>query len=1341
VNISYKTNLISYWKNALLENNFDRLLNHQNFWWIGRDFEQIENDPTSLILNDKSLNKIVSDYGEEETIDDEQVISLKLFIAAIHLRNKDIKSVTGKVYFVIPYTAVFSKLTEESYEFKKLIFPEHSKFNKDCLEPWGKFDSYIIGDNDQDEEFLSNNPDLSRNYEGLILNSGKHFEHVVGASFKDFINPNLRKNNYLNFFLTVEEHKDNIYKHLHSTYEMINSDHKPNLIDLITNPDESTPNTPLSLDQTDYLNHSGQMDKSDKNNRIVFPIDPSQRKAIMSVLKMPTNSIQAINGPPGTGKTTMLQSIIASMWINFAIEEKEPPIIVATAATNQAVTNVISSFEKIPDLSKTISLYSRWIPNISSYGWFLPSRTASERPEFSGFQKIVLNRKWTFMGKASQLFELDINDLESKYMQNFHESFKTTDVKTIKQAKSFLHNKLKENENIVTKLVAGYFELKAILRRFSGAFLAKKAHNIQSDIDTLRNTKREMLDKHNELSGKVKLLTISISKIQESIEQWIAFQNKIALSKNEKWLIINLALNIIKNKWLDKTDSKVVFIPFRSLFKGKMAILEAINSQIQELKKEKNSKEASIQDLKKDILDLNFEQDNKDITQKIRELKEIKEFIAIYQRFCDQLSSINSLFRFKNQQRHYRIIENILTSTAKTDEIWVDGKLEQTFFEYLDLTFKATNFHVASRYWEACFVLKMKDQRLTQKNLSPIMMASYLGCCFVATLYTLPQMFLHKEGAKNKADLLIVDEAGQATPETGASLFYWAKKAVVVGDTKQIKPVSNMNESDDDYLCSKHNLYEQKNRLDYFGYLSSSGSLMSLAQTCSKYKDKVTPKGITLHYHYRCLPTIINFCNELLYNGELIPIRKEESRFFLPPVCYSYHNVPSTKTGTSWKNDTEANLIAEWLYQNSSKIVNHYNFPESKLDECIAIITPYKPQAYAIRKALEKKFYNQPSFLKVIQTSLVIGTAHSLQGAEKPIVIFSNAFFSKDKKDSFLDREPNILNVIISRAKDSLVLFGHKELFTEDGQSSLATKQLANYMAKHGSRLFPRNLVIVESPEKALTIEKYLKGKAIVIATKGHFVELNKVEIEDGKINPIWEPTSEGLSFISNITEELKHCDSIYIATDSDREGEAIGWHVYQLFKKELVHKKVNRMTFFNIEENEIVTAFDNPSEMLNINMVKSAITRQILDYLIGKEESRFLNQVITNKSIKNLSIGRIQAACLDAVNEYGNNKEIYSGSIKTETSQGKKALFLKPNNKYNPTAIFKDKSELLKIKKELNSLKKDNVKAIRKDILVKGNISGCSDTMEIIIQAYKNHQLMPWETVEVLQSLYESGT
>jgi 5S rRNA maturation endonuclease (ribonuclease M5) len=1341
-----KANLLRYWQESLLESNIDRLLKHQNTWWLGRDFEQIEDNPAQLLLNDKNLNQIISDFGEEIHLEDEEVVSLKLYISGIHLKKKDPNSLLGKVYFVIPYTIIFTKSSGGLYEFKKYIFPEYSKFNKDCLDPWGTLDRYIIGHSDNDEEFSNNNQPSLKEYDELITYASKHFEHVTEANFKDFINPNLRKNNYLNFFLTVEEHKDNINKHLHTTFEKINSDTNPNLMDLITNSNTDKFNSPITYDQKDYMVHSGQMDKSAPKSRLIFPIDPTQRAAIMSVLKMPKYSIQAINGPPGTGKTTMLQSVIASLWINFALEEKEPPIIVATASTNQAVTNVISSFDSVPEVGKNISLYSRWVPNISSYGWFIPSWSASEwsaseKPEFSNFQKIVFKRKWEFMDKPSKLFEIRANELEIQFLSCFHKSFQNDGIQTIKQAKEFIHSKLKDNVNIASTLIADFFTLKPILKQYSGDFLIKKEATIQLELEVLINEKKELTHENDTMLNQIQTLTTSISIIEKNLELFKSFKCKLELSKNTIWFMFLLALKIIKSIFLKQTIlSRVNSLMFTLLFKRKTQVLEEFTQKIQILSKKKDEGLNTLHKLKCTHQELKFEENITRMDQQYQKLKEIKDFIIIHQIICERLSEINKTYRHKTQQKHYRVLQNILISTARTNEICIEEKMERTFFEYLDITIKATNFHIASRYWEACFVKGMVDQKLSQNSLSPIKMASYLGCCFVATLYTLPQIFLNKGGLSEKADLLIVDEAGQATPDTGVSLFYWAKKAVVVGDMKQIKPVSNMNESDDDYLCSRLNLSDQKNRLDYFGFLSSTGSLMALAQTCSFYKDKASPQGITLKYHYRCLPTIINFCNELLYNDELIPIRKETGNLFLPPMCYAYHNIPSTKAGSSWKNISEAENIADWLYQNATSMLDHYDLSENQLDECVAIVTPFKPQVQVIKNALEKKFMNRPTLLVVIKKSLVVGTAHSLQGAEKPIIIFSNTFFSKDKKESFIDRQPNILNVIISRAKDSLILFGHKDLFSEDIKSSLATKQLANYIVKHGSRLSPRSLVIVESPEKATTIEKYLKGRSVVIATKGHFVELIDVEIEKGKLRPIWATTTKGHTFISNMIEELKHCDTIYIATDSDREGEAIGWHIKRVFKEELRHKEIRRMTFYNIEEKEIIHSFENATESLDINIVKSAITRQIIDYIIGKKETEFLNKSLNNTFLEKISIGRVQAAYLDIINEYGNNTDIFTGKLSIDIKQGQHTLLLKPPDKYSSTSIFKEKSKLLKIKTELDALKNDTIKTTQQRTITKGQVTGCSDTMEIILEAYRQHNLMPWDTVEILQSLYESS-
>ena len=129
------------------------------------------------------------------------------------------------------------------------------------------------------------------------------------------------------------------------------------------------------------------------------------------------------------------------------------------------------------------------------------------------------------------------------------------------------------------------------------------------------------------------------------------------------------------------------------------------------------------------------------------------------------------------------------------------------------------------------------------------------------------------------------------------------------------------------------------------------------------------------------------------------------------------------------------------------------------------------------------------------------------------------------------------------------------------------------------------NVVVVESPAKAKTINRYLGDDYTVLASYGH---IRDVPAKDGSVNPDadfsmkWEIDSNSQKQVREITEAVKKADHLYLATDPDREGEAISWHVQQVLdeKKVLDGVKVKRELFNEITRNAILDAFDHPRDV-----------------------------------------------------------------------------------------------------------------------------------------------------------------
>jgi len=176
-----------------------------------------------------------------------------------------------------------------------------------------------------------------------------------------------------------------------------------------------------------------------------------------------------------------------------------------------------------------------------------------------------------------------------------------------------------------------------------------------------------------------------------------------------------------------------------------------------------------------------------------------------------------------------------------------------------------------------------------------------------------------------------------------------------------------------------------------------------------------------------------------------------------------------------------------------------------------------------------------------------------------------------------------------------------------------------------------KNLVIVESPAKAKTIEKFLGKDFMVKSSFGHIRDLPKknmgVDIESGTFEPTYEVSDDKKKIIAELKKSVKAVDTVWLAADEDREGEAIAWHLFEALK--LKDKETKRIVFHEITKPAILNAIEKPRE-IDKNLVDAQQARRVLDRLVGYE----LSPVLWKKVQIGLSAGRVQSVSVRLIVE-----------------------------------------------------------------------------------------------------------
>ncbi len=282
-----------------------------------------------------------------------------------------------------------------------------------------------------------------------------------------------------------------------------------------------------------------------------------------------------------------------------------------------------------------------------------------------------------------------------------------------------------------------------------------------------------------------------------------------------------------------------------------------------------------------------------------------------------------------------------------------------------------------------------------------------------------------------------------------------------------------------------------------------------------------------------------------------------------------------------------------------------------------------------------------------------------------------------------------------------------------------------------------KNLVIVESPAKAKTIEKFLGKDYTVKSSMGHVRDLPEkklgIDIEHD-FTPLYEILPGKVKIINELKQEVKKADLVWLATDEDREGEAISWHLKEVLR--LPEDKTRRIAFHEITKPSIIHAIENPRD-LDINLVDAQQARRVLDRLVGFE----LSPVLWKKIKPALSAGRVQSVAVRLIVE--REKEIRE--FKSVSAYRVIAGFIVEDEKGKPFTIQAELDTRFKTKQEANSFlekcidAKFTVDSVEKHP-VKKSPSAPFTTSTLQQEASRKLGFSVSKTMTVAQQLYESG-
>lgn len=634
---------------------------------------------------------------------------------------------------------------------------------------------------------------------------------------------------------------------------------------------------------SDRLGHSG-----DK-----FPLAKAQRDALSHFLDARHGDILAVNGPPGTGKTTLVLSIIATQWARAALEKSEPPVIIATSTNNQAVTNIIEAFGK--DFSQgTGAMAGRWLPELKSFGAYFPSSTrkaeAAKKYQTEDFFNQVESKEY-------------VEDALLFYLEKAKAAFPEKECSSPEKVIELLHGQLAAKSEQLKRLNATWQTLSQV--RAARELIANDIEQYLDNLNKLLSGQEQKVTLLKSAKTEWKKYRAGESLIY-SLFSWLPAVRSKRQYQIQLFLEDKLGALISGNQW---SDPETIERNIDGLLNSAECEQTTYRQQIDSAHEIVLKEQQAVQEWQRLALDLGYEGD---------------EELSFSQ--ADELADTQIRFPAFLLTTHYWE-GRWLMDMARIDDLQEEKK-------------KKGAKGVTAR-WQR----RMK--------LTPcVVMTCYMLPGNMQISEHKGQRKFEKSYLYDFADLLIVDEAGQVLPEVAAASFALAKKALVIGDTEQIPPIWNIAPAIDvgNMLAEKilsgstqEEITEKYTAIADLGKSAASGSVMKIAQFASRYQyDPELARGMYLYEHRRCFDNIIGYCNTLCYHGKLLPKRGREESNLMPAMGYLHIDGKGELASSGSRyNLLEAETIAAWLAENQQNIEAHYG---KSLHEVVGIVTPFSAQ-------------------------------------------------------------------------------------------------------------------------------------------------------------------------------------------------------------------------------------------------------------------------------------------------------------------------------------------------------------------------------------------------------------